>query len=82
VCSPDEPGYEVEGKIWQPRDPVALGAGGRLPAGAYGELGIAVARLIRNAAARGESATAQADEVLDMLNRRGLLGDSTDRPAG
>ena len=60
---PEEPGYATEGKIWAPRDPVALGTAGRLPAGGYGELGTAVARVIREAAARGESATAQADEL-------------------
>ena len=52
----DAPGYVLEGKIWQPRDPVALGTGGRLPQGAHGELATAVAALIREAAARGESA--------------------------
>jgi hypothetical protein len=79
---PDEPGYVLEGKIWQPRDLVALGTGGRVPQGVYGELATAVARVIREAAARGESATAQADQVLDMLNRRGLLGGGADRPVG
>jgi hypothetical protein len=78
---PEEPGYTTEGKIWAPRDPIALGTAGRLPSGGYGELGTVVARVIRETAARGESATAQADEVLDMLNRRGLLGGRS-RPAG
>jgi hypothetical protein len=77
---PDERDYMLEGKIWQAHDPVALGTSSHLPAGAHGELGTAVARVIREAAARGESATAQADEVLDMLNRRGLLGGRADRP--
>jgi hypothetical protein len=77
---PDAPGYSLEGKVWQPRDPVALGTGGPLPQGAYGELATAVAAVIREAAARGESATAQAEQVLDLLNRRGLLGASADRP--
>jgi hypothetical protein len=76
----EPPGYVLEGKIWQPRDPVALGTGGRLRQGAYGELAAAVAAVIREAAARGESATAQAEQVLDMLRRRGLLGSSADRP--
>jgi hypothetical protein len=79
---PEEPGYATEGKIWAPRDPVALGIAGGPPSGGYGELGTAVARVIREAAARGESATAQADEVLDMLNRRGLLGGGADRSVG
>jgi hypothetical protein len=79
---PEEPGYATEGKIWAPRDPVALGTGGRLPSSGYRELGTAVARVIREAGARGESATAQADEVLDMLNRRGLLGGGADRSVG
>jgi hypothetical protein len=57
---PDAPGYSLEGKIWQPHEPVALGTGGPLPQGAYGELGTAVADVIRETAARGESATAQA----------------------
>jgi hypothetical protein len=34
--------YELEGKIWQPRDPVAFAPGDRRPAEAYGELGTAV----------------------------------------
>ena len=79
---PEEPGYATEGKIWPPRDPVALGTAGRLPSGGYGELGTAVAQVIREAGARGESATAQPDEVLDMLNRRGLLGGGADRSVG
>jgi hypothetical protein len=77
---PDAPGYALEGKIWQPRYPVALGTGGRLAQGAYGELATAVAAVIREAAARGESATTQAEQVLDMLSRRGLLGRNTDQP--
>jgi len=32
---PEEPGYATEGKIWAPRDPVALGTADRLPAGGY-----------------------------------------------
>jgi hypothetical protein len=31
---PDGSGYELEGKIWKPRDPVALGTGSHLPEGA------------------------------------------------
>lgn len=79
---PGAPGYELEGRIWQPRDPLSLGTGGRLPQGAYGGLATAVAAVIREAAARGESATAQAEQVLDLLNRRGLLGGSADQPLG
>jgi hypothetical protein len=79
---PAAPGYEVEGEIWRPRDPAVLGTGGRLRQGSYGELGTEVAAVIREAAARGESPTAQAEQVLDMLNRRGLLGGSADRPPG
>jgi hypothetical protein len=79
---PDAPGYALEGKIWQPRDRVVLGSGGRLRRGAHGELSAAVAAVIREAAARGESETAQAKQVLDMLNRRGLLGGTADRPPG
>jgi len=79
---PEEPGYAIEGKIWAPHDRAAVGTAGRQPAGRHGELGSAVARVILEAAARGESATAQADKVLDMLNRRGLLGGRLDRPVG
>jgi hypothetical protein len=79
---PDAPSYALEGKIWAPREPVTLGTSGRLSAGAYGELAIAVAHVIREAAARGESATAQADQVLDLLHRRGELGGGVDRPVG
>ena len=72
------PDYALEGKIWQPRHAVTLGTGGRLPQGAYGELSAAVAAVIREAAGRGESATAQAEQVLDMLSRRGPLSGSGD----
>jgi hypothetical protein len=79
---PEQPGYAIEGKIWAPHGRAGVATAARLPAGRYGELGSAVARVLLAAAARGESATAQADEVLDMLNRRGLLGDGLDRPGG
>jgi hypothetical protein len=79
---PDAPGYALEGKIWQPRDPVSLGTGGGQPQGAYGELATAVAAVLREAAARGEPAMTQAEQVLDMLSRRGVLGGSIDRPLG
>jgi hypothetical protein len=75
---PDAPGYALEGKIWQARDPVPLGTGGRLEQGAYGELATAVAAVLREAAARGASATSQAEQVLDLLNRRGRLSGSGD----
>jgi hypothetical protein len=79
---PGAPDYALEGKIWQPHDSAALRGRSRLPQGAYGGLATAVAAVIREAAARGESVTAQAEQVLDMLNRRGLLGGSADRPLG
>jgi hypothetical protein len=79
---PEQPGYAIEGKIWAPHGRAGAATAARLPAGRYGELGSAVARVLLAAAARGESATAQADEVLDMLNRRGLLNDGLDRPGG
>jgi hypothetical protein len=79
---PGAPGYELEGKIWQPRDPVALASGDRLPAEAYGELGTAVAQVIREAGARGASAAAQAEEILHLLDRRGVLGARAARSAG
>ena len=78
---PEEPGYAIEGKIWAPRATVAVVGTAGPPVGRYGELGAAVARVIREAAARGGSATAQADEVLDMLHHRGLLGGGLDRPS-
>jgi hypothetical protein len=46
---PDAPGYALEGKIWQPRDPFPLGTAGHLPAGAYGDLATTVAAVIREA---------------------------------
>jgi hypothetical protein len=65
---PDAPGYALEGKIWQPRDPFP--ARDRRPP--------ASRRLWRpcdhsrcgysGGAARGESATAQAEQILDMLS--------------
>ncbi len=79
---PDAPDYALEGKIWQPHDPVTRRTAGREPQGAYGELATAVAAVLREAAARGESATKQPEEVLDPLNRRDLLGGSADRPLG
>jgi hypothetical protein len=71
---PEAPGYEVEGMIWRPHHRVALGTGGGRQQGTHGELATAVARVIQEAAARGASATAQAEAVLDLLQRRGLLG--------
>jgi hypothetical protein len=78
---PDKPGYLLEGKIWQPRHPVAASNVGGLPAGAHEELAAAVARVIGEAAARGDPPVAQAGEVLGLLERRGLLG-GADRPVG
>jgi hypothetical protein len=54
---PDEPGYRPRG-VW-----------GSLAA-RYGELGTAVGRVIREAAARAESAIAQADQVSDARPSR------------
>jgi hypothetical protein len=34
---PEEPGYAIEGKIWAPRNPAAVGTAGRLPAGRHGD---------------------------------------------
>jgi hypothetical protein len=79
LALPDEPGYALEGKIWQPRVPVALGSAGRQPQPAHGELVTAVARVISEAAARGDSVRAQAEQVLEEL---GLLGGGADWPAG
>jgi len=80
LALPDEPDYALEGKIWHPRVPVALGSAGRQSRGAHGELATTVAGVIRQAAARGDSVTAQAEQVLDELTRRGLLKGGADRP--
>jgi hypothetical protein len=53
---------------------------GRQSRGAHGELATTVAGVIRQAAARGDSVTAQAEQVLDELTRRGLLKGGADRP--
>lgn len=78
---PEGPDYALEGKIWQPRIPVALRSGRRRPQSAHGALTIAVAQVIGEVAARGGSVNDQAEEVLSMLRRRGLLGTGPDRPA-
>jgi hypothetical protein len=78
---PEAPGYEVEGVIWRPHHRVALGSGGGRPQGTHEELATAVARVIQEAAARGASSTAQPEAVLDLLQRRGLLG-GYDRSVG
>ena len=77
---PGGPDYALEGKIYQPRIPLASGSGRRQPVSAYGELTTAAARVIQEVAARGGSVSEQAEEVLDMLRRRGLLGGEPDRP--
>jgi hypothetical protein len=80
---PDALSYALEGMIWQPRQPITIGTGGdRLRTDAYGELRTAIAVVIQEAAAHGESATAQADRILDMLRRRGILGGRSSRTAG
>lgn len=71
---PDEPDYGLEGKIWQPRLPVALGSAAVQWQDAHEELATVVFHVIREAAARGDSMRAQAEQVLDELSRRGLLG--------
>jgi hypothetical protein len=68
-----EPDYAVEGKIWQPRVPVELRRAEPEPCTFASEITTAVARVIGEAATRGDSAEAQAEQVLDELNRRGLL---------
>jgi hypothetical protein len=70
-----EPDYALEGKIWRPRVPVALARA--QPPTFEGEITAVVARIIGAAAARDESAEAQAEQVLDELNRRGLLRDAS-----
>jgi pimeloyl-ACP methyl ester carboxylesterase len=70
--------------IWRPHHRVALGTGGGRQQGTHGELATAVARVIREAAARGASATAQAEAVLDIRRQQtvvylhGLGGDGSD----
>jgi hypothetical protein len=66
-----EPEYALEGKIWRPRAPVALARA--QPPTSEGKITTVVARIIGEAAARGESAEAQAEQVLGELHRRGLL---------
>jgi hypothetical protein len=79
----EEPDYALEGRIWRPRHhPGVPERAARPPRGAYGELTAAVARVLEAAAAQGASATAQADEVLHLLARRGLLGGAPARPGG
>ncbi len=68
-----EPDYALEGKIWQPRAPVALARAEPEPPTSEGEITTVVARVIGEAAARGDSADAQAKQVLEKLHRRGLL---------
>jgi hypothetical protein len=79
---PEEPGYALEGRIWRPRHPGRPGTGDHRRQGTHGELATAVARVIEETAAHGASPAAQANEVLDLLQRRGLLGGGPDRPVG
>jgi hypothetical protein len=79
LALPDEPHYALEGKIWQPRVSVTLGGAGHQPQSTHGELTTAIARVISEAAARGDSMRAQAEQVLDELRRRGLLAEGADR---
>ncbi len=68
-----EPDYALEGKIWQPRAPVALARAEPESPTSEGEITTVVARVIGEAAARDDSADAQAKQVLEKLHRRGLL---------
>jgi predicted nuclease with RNAse H fold len=68
-----EPDYALEGRIWQPITPVDLPGAEPEPSTSEGEIMTVVARVIGEAAARGDSAEAQAEQVLGELNRRGLL---------
>jgi predicted nuclease with RNAse H fold len=68
-----EPDYALEGRIWQPRTSVDLPGAEPEPRTSEGEIMTVVARVIGEAAARGDSAEAQAEQVLGELNRRGLL---------
>jgi hypothetical protein len=68
-----EPDYALEGRIWQPHAPVDLPRAEREPRTSEDKITTVVARVIGQAAARGDSAEAQAEQVLDELRRRGLL---------
>jgi hypothetical protein len=68
-----EPDYGLEGKIWQPSVPVNLGAADAESRVDANELIAALAHVIREAAAHGESAELQAEQVLGELSRRGLI---------
>jgi hypothetical protein len=68
-----ESDYALEGRIWRPRAPVHLARAEREPPTSEGEITTLVARVIGQAAARGDSAEAQAEQVLEELHRRGLL---------
>jgi predicted nuclease with RNAse H fold len=68
-----EPDYALEGKIWQPRASADPPRAGPEPRTSDREITTVVARVISQAAARGASAEAQAEQVLDELDRRGLL---------
>jgi hypothetical protein len=52
---PDEPGYALEGKIWQPRALVPLGGTMRRPRSDHDELVTVVAQVVGEAEARGDS---------------------------
>jgi hypothetical protein len=68
-----EPDYALEGRIWQRHASVDLPRAEREPPTSEGEITTVVARVIGEAAARGDSTEAQAEQVLDELHRRGLL---------
>jgi hypothetical protein len=68
-----EPDYALEGKIWQPRAPLELPQAEPELQTSVTEITTAVARVTGEAAARGDSAEAQAEQVLDELHRRGLF---------
>jgi hypothetical protein len=68
-----EPDYALEGKIWQPHAPVDLPRAEPELRTFEGEITTVIARIIGEAAARGDSAEAQAEQVLDELHQRGLL---------
>jgi hypothetical protein len=74
-----EPDYTLEGKIWQPHAPVDLPRAEPELRTFEGEITTVLARIIGKAAARGDSAEAQAEQVLDELHRRGLLRDATEQ---
>lgn len=77
VLLDSEPEYQLEGKIWQPREG-ALAETARVTVRRdKDDLTAVVSEIIDSSAARGGSTDSQAGRVLDELRRRGLLRSSS-----